>query len=56
MKEYMMNQKEFAELLNISQYQYNRYENDKSIPTLEIAFIIADKLKKPINEVFSLVK
>lgn len=54
MKEYMFNQKEFAELLNISQGQYNKYENSISVPTLAIALKISIKLNKNVNEIFSL--
>jgi putative transcriptional regulator len=47
-----MNQKEFAEYLGILYTQYNRYETQKSQPTLEIALGISEKLKIPVNDIF----
>jgi DNA-binding XRE family transcriptional regulator len=56
MKEYMLNQKEFAEKLEIAQGQYNRYEKELAAPTLEIALRISYKLNKDIRDIFSLVE
>ncbi|SDL21227.1 helix-turn-helix transcriptional regulator [Natronincola ferrireducens] len=53
MKEYMLNQKEFAELLEINYRQYNKYENEV-VPSLQIALHIAKKLNKPLEEIFYL--
>ena len=50
-----MNQVEFAEFLGLSQYQYNRYENQARQPTLEIALQISAKLNRTVNEIFYLV-
>ena len=54
MKEYMMNQKDFAELLGIDFRQYNRYEHTIQ-PSLEIALRIAHKLSRDIKDIFYLV-
>lgn len=53
MKEYMMNQKEFAEFLGIDYRQYNRYENGV-VPSLEVVLKICKKLNKNIEQVFYL--
>lgn len=45
MKEYMLNQKEFANMLGIDYRQYNRYENG-IVPTLEVALKMAKRLKE----------
>lgn len=47
-----MNQKEFAALLEISQTQISRWENQKDQPSLESAFKIAKKLDISIEELF----
>ena len=41
-----LNQKNFAELLEINYGQYNRYEKQKAQPEVQIAFEILDILKK----------
>jgi putative transcriptional regulator len=51
MKEYMMNQQHFCELLEINYRQYSRYEHG-AVPSLEVAFKISQKLNKTIDEVF----
>lgn len=56
MKEYMMKQKDFAEFLQISVFQYNRYENQAMQPTLEIALKISEILNKNVMEIFYLMK
>jgi putative transcriptional regulator len=53
MKEYMMNQTEFASFLEIDFRQYNRYENG-TVPALETALKISSVLKMSVNEIFSL--
>lgn len=47
-------QKDFAEFLELSQYQYNRYERNERQPSLEIAIKILDKLNINYNELFYL--
>ena len=54
MREYMMNQKDFANKLEISIKVYWSWENDKSSPTLERALEIAKKLDKDIKEIWYL--
>jgi putative transcriptional regulator len=56
MKEYMMNQREFAEqILDIDYRKYNHYENSTS-PSAETMIIIAKKLKKPIEDIFYIIE
>lgn len=52
--DYRMNQTEFAEFLQISVYQYNRYEKGVRQPTLEIALQISEKVKRQVNDIFYL--
>lgn len=47
-----MNQTEFAGYLGINQSHYNRWENQKLQPTLEMALIISSKLKCTVNDLF----
>ncbi len=47
-------QTDMALLLSISQQQYNRYERQIIQPTLETALRIAQKLNKPLEEIFYL--
>lgn len=54
--DHRMNQVEFAEFLGLSQYQYNRYELQRQQPTLEGALRIAEKLNKPVEQIFYLDK
>ncbi len=49
---YEMNQTEFAALLGISSDQYNRYENNRRQPKLEIALRISERLGVAVNELF----
>ncbi|MFB7304055.1 helix-turn-helix transcriptional regulator [Heyndrickxia sporothermodurans] len=49
-----MNQKEFADFLNVNQSQYNRYERNTIQPTLEIALKISDRLDRAVNDIFYL--
>lgn len=56
MKEYMMNQKQFAEeVLEMDYRKYNNYERGTS-PSGEVMLYIAKKLNRPVEEVFYLVK
>jgi putative transcriptional regulator len=45
-------QKDFAEFLNMDPNDYNRIENNKKQVSLETAFDIAEKLSKPIEDIF----
>lgn len=54
--EHKMNQIEFATFLELSQYQYNRYENQARQPILEIALQISEKTGRTVNEIFYLEK
>lgn len=53
MREYMMNQIEFATFLKIDFRQYNRYEHSIQ-PSLEVALKIAAKLSKDVKDIFYL--
>lgn len=52
MKEYMLNQKEFAALIDVLPDNYSRLENNKTQVSLERAIIIAKKLNKSVEDVF----
>lgn len=54
MQEYMMNKREFANILDIAEQQYSRYENGQTIPSLEIALKISDSIRKNINDIWFL--
>lgn len=54
--DHRMNQKEFAEFLGISVYQYNRYEKGVRQPTLEAALQISEKVNRPVNDIFYLTE
>lgn len=56
MREYTMNQKEFAKYLNIGNTTYCSWETGASRPTLETAIEIADKLNKDVKEIWYLEK
>jgi DNA-binding XRE family transcriptional regulator len=53
MREYMMNKTQFADMLDINYKQYIKYEID-TVPSLEIALKISDKLNRSVNEIFYL--
>jgi putative transcriptional regulator len=55
MREYMMSQTEFAEVLNMNYRQYSRYENG-TVPTSETMLLIALKLNKKVEDIFYLVE
>lgn len=54
MKEYMMNQKDFADKLHIPVKVYWSWENGKSNPTLERALEVSKRLNKNINDLWYL--
>ena len=54
MKEFMMEQNEFAEYLGISLKNYNNWELNNSRPKLELALEIAKKLNKNVQEIWYL--
>lgn len=47
-----MNQVEFATFLGVNQSHYNRWENQRLQPTLEMALQISEKLNCSVNELF----
>jgi putative transcriptional regulator len=55
MREYMLNQTEFAKLLDIDFRQYSRYEKG-TVPTSETMLTIAKKLNKKVEDIFYLVE
>lgn len=52
MKEYMMTQKEFADMLGINNTTYSKIENYKKSVSLENAYVIAEKLNKKIEDIW----
>lgn len=52
MKEYMMTKKAFSELLNINEKQYFRYEKGDSVPSIQVALKISNKLNRSINDIW----
>ena len=52
MKEYMMIQKEFAEMLGINHTTYSKIENYKKTVSLENAYLIAEKLNRKIEDIW----
>ena len=52
MQEYMLNKKEFAGLLQVSEQQYCRYENMTTQPSLEVALKMSNALDKPVNSIW----
>jgi putative transcriptional regulator len=48
-------QEEIADLLGITQQQYNKYERQKNQPAAENMLRIAKKLKIPVEEIFYIV-
>lgn len=47
-------QKQMAELCNISERQYIRYENSQQLPSVTIAIKMADVLKTRVEDLFML--
>lgn len=56
MQEYMLDRVEFAKMLNIAYSTYVGWELGKSNPTLKQALLIADKLNKPLTDIWYLDK
>jgi DNA-binding XRE family transcriptional regulator len=54
MKEYAMDQVEFALKIGIDLSQYNNWEHDRSRPKLELALEIAKKLNKRVEDIWYL--
>lgn len=54
MREYMMNQKEFAEFIEIDIKSLSNWERNISRPNLEIALKIAKKLNKKVEDIWYL--
>lgn len=54
MKEYMLDSKQFAQMLGESNTTYSNWELGVSKPTLEKAFTIASKLNKKVDELWYL--
>lgn len=54
MREYMMSQKEFAEVLKVDDKTYSGWENNHSRPTLERALEVAKILNKKIEDIWFL--
>ena len=52
MSEFLMNKKEFATKLNVSEQQYSKYENSISNPSLEVAMSIALHLDRAITDIW----
>lgn len=50
--DFRMTQTEFAAMLGVSVHQYNRYEKGASLPSLEVALRISEKVGRPVNELF----
>ncbi|KJS76791.1 MAG: hypothetical protein JL56_04570 [Desulfotomaculum sp. BICA1-6] len=46
-----MNQKQFADLLNIAYNQYNRYEKQQDQPSLLTVLKLAQKLSLPVEQI-----
>ena len=55
MKEYMLNQKEFAELIGVLPDNYSRIESNKAQLSLERAILIAQKLNRHVEDIFEVV-
>lgn len=54
MREYLMNQKEFADFLSVGITTYCNWEKNLSRPTLEKALEISNKLNKNIKDIWYL--
>ncbi|WP_252237464.1 helix-turn-helix transcriptional regulator [Clostridium sp. ZBS17] len=54
MREYMMNQKEFCELIGISQSTYNPIENNLKQGNAETLLIIAKGLNRKVEDIWYL--
>ena len=54
MREFMMNQKEFSEHIEVNPSQYLRYEKSTASPSLEVALWIAQKLKRSLHDIWTI--
>ncbi len=54
MKEYLMNQKEFSEMLEVSNKSYSVWEKGSSKPAVDLALKIAKKLNRKVEDIWSL--
>jgi DNA-binding XRE family transcriptional regulator len=54
MKEYMLNIKDFAEIIGVDNKVLSSWERDKSRPTLERALEVSQKLNRNVNEIWYL--
>lgn len=54
MREYLMNQKEFASFIKIDLKSLSNWERNISRPNLEIALKIAKKLNKKVEDIWYL--
>ncbi|WP_297436980.1 helix-turn-helix transcriptional regulator [uncultured Clostridium sp.] len=54
MREYMMNQKDFADMLGISRSTYNNLETGRVDGRIETALIISEALNIPVHEIWHL--
>ncbi|MBN1045501.1 MULTISPECIES: helix-turn-helix domain-containing protein [unclassified Clostridium] len=53
MREYMINQSEFANYLDVPITTYSQWERGTSNPTLETSFKISIKLNRHIHDIWS---
>ncbi|EPS47202.1 helix-turn-helix transcriptional regulator [Clostridium botulinum] len=54
MKEYLMNQTEFASMLGFDLKTVSNWERGISTPTLERAIKVSEKLNKKVNDIWYL--
>lgn len=53
MKEYGIdNKSEFARMLEVPEQTYIKWENEESCPKLELAFTIAKKLNRRVDDIW----
>ena len=52
MREYEMTQKEFANLLGIKASTYNLIESSRRMPSIEMAFSVAETLNKKVDDIW----
>ncbi|PAB60982.1 helix-turn-helix transcriptional regulator [Anaeromicrobium sediminis] len=57
LKEYMLdNKSEFAKILDVSIQTYTKWENGNTVPPIERALKISEKLNRTINDIWYLEK
>lgn len=54
MREYMMNPKEFARLIEVNPKTYYAWENGTSVPSMKEGLRVAKKLSKNLDEIWYL--